>query len=457
MSVSTLHDRAVLDLMPPGIRPDRPNPVRDRPEMFRQWNARAATVGDREAAAIGERASALAGGLLRCLGMDPRKEFAFGEGVDPEFADEADGTPKAAPRHSLSELSAMKDDVTFPYGGKLSPADIVFLCRTAATLHASDAAATSVSFKQVRELLKGLAELRGALLKNSLPPLDTAVGELSAAGLKSVADMARRMEDVSAVYDGPVGAVAVRWIAAAFHEEQCRRRGVPPEAVDDIWAYDPFAEGFEPGFLAAKAEHEAARESEREAVRVASELNRALWGTLRDAYAAFADDAVGDAIRTGLDALPDGVAGIAAGRRVSLIRLHWDCLAIWQEVRPGDWPGAGESRKQFEEFVGLVHEAATGTSLSDLPSEEEVGGGPARNDQSMRASADKALLSWLAQEADNGPSPVAVGDPVPPKGMETGSHRFLAYLDKLSPKSNASAGPANWRRRAGRSLSTARG
>lgn len=457
MSETTLHDRAVLDVMPPGIRPGRPNPVQECPHLFRSWNARGATIGDREAAVIGERATKLAGGLLRCLGMDPRKALAFGEGGDPEFADEAAGTPKAAPRYSLTELSAMKDGVTVPYGGKLSPADIVFLCRTAATLHASDAAAKSVSFGQVRELLTGLAELRGALLKNSLPPLDTAVGELSAAGLKSVAAMVKRMEEVATIYDGPVGAVAVRWVAAAFHEELCRRRRVPPEAVDDIWAYDPFAEGFEPGFLAAKAEHDAARESEREAARVASELNRALWGTLRDAYAAFSDDAVGDAIGTALDALPDGVKGIAAGQRVSLIRLHWDCLAIWQEVRPGDWPGAGGHRKEFEEFVALVYEAATGLSLSDLPTREEPGGEAARNDQSMRMSLDKALGSWLAQESDVGPLPVAVGDPVPPKGTEPGNHRFLAYLPRLDPKSRASAGPANWRRRAGRSLSTKRG
>lgn len=206
----------------------------------------------------------------------------------------------------------------------------------------------------------------------------------------------------------PSGAfdIALQWLAVASYEAACARRQVPPEALDHLWAWDPFGGIGLPGPSQEdlKRQHAAAREQERHlAALVASLYAAAQEGVVPFAESCAVPD-VAVAVQDALEALAESQEQTSAnpplvGRVSSLIRLQWDCLTIWEHAAAEKIHSMETGRiEDFKWFTGLIYEAATGISLDEDVEETSRGGfiqmqGRRPVSTNMEASRDKALTA----------------------------------------------------------------
>ncbi|KJS37547.1 MAG: hypothetical protein VR70_12280 [Rhodospirillaceae bacterium BRH_c57] len=219
----------------------------------------------------------------------------------------------------------------------------------------------------------------------------------------------------------PSGAfdIALQWLAVASYEAACARQQVPPEALDDLWVWDPFGGLGLPGpsHEDLERQHAAARELEGHVAALVGRLRSAAqYGVVPFAESCTVPD-VAVAVQDALEALAESQEQTSAnpplvGREFAFIRLQWDCLTIWQHAASETKLKAGWI-ENFNIFTGLIYQVATGISLDE---EEDEGGeagfiqlqGRRPVSTNMEASRRKALA---AKKETRGIRIVAVAHP----------------------------------------------
>lgn len=349
---------------------------------------------------------------------------------------------------SLSEINALPDDEEpgdgAPAPRRRCPADeALAACLGAAAMLVEYDRMPIITVTQVRKVLSAI---------NGLGDLTREAGGAAGWGGSAVeADRAthKRLNAVrkhwllvkesmaSGAFD-----IALQWLAVASYEAACARRQVPPDALDDLWAWDPFGGIGLPGPSQEdlKRQHATAREQERHlAALVAS-----LYTTAQDGVVPFAGScAVPDvavAVQDALEALAESQEQTSAnpplvGREFAFIRLQWDCLTIWEHAAAEELRRGGID--DFKVFTGLIYEAATGISLDeDAPEAGQSGFIQLQGRQpvstDMEASRKKALTAKTETRESR---IVAVAHP-----GSTG--RLISYRSGMDL-----GGPVGWRKK----------
>lgn len=371
-------------------------------------------------AALPESAVAVHAGGVSPFGAAP-------EGQDVEaFREWLDAAPVAGPSGMSAETA-------------------LGLCRAAAVLHADDCRSEGVSLGAMKGFVEGLRDFAGTVRSPRFPAKDADPLSLGKDVLAAVSKLRTAFAGLTA--ETAVAAVGVRWIAVAYYEALCRRAGTPPEAGDELWDWNPFADAVGDDLAPLRRQREVALDCERLAAGLAGWIARGMT-TFEDLVEVCRSEEVSEALKDACEALPEGkgLRRAVAGHDLSRIRLAWDVLAIWMEARPGVRPTIGVA-SPYALLVSDLFCVATGASLD----EDNVASNHERMSGIFTRPVQKAVISWIAQrEGDSETPPVAVGNPV---GAEGG--RFLSYLRK--PYSSATAGPAAWRGREAESKSIRKG
>jgi|GEM_PF-4184842 len=368
----------------------------------------------------------------------PESAVAIHAGGNSPFESAPEGEDVEAFREWLDRAS-----VAGPSG--MTAETALGLCRAAAILHAGDSRSAGVTLGALKGFVEGLRDFAGVVRSPAFPAKDADPMSLGNDALAAVSKLRTAFASLTA--GTAVAAVSLRWIAVAFHEALCRRAETPPEAGDELWDWNPFADAVGDDLAPLRRQRDTALECERLAADVAGRIAGGL-PKFEDLVAVCRSDEVSDALRDACEGLPEGkgLRRAVAGHELSRIRLAWDALAIWTEARPGVRPTIGVA-SPYALLVSDLFYVATGVSLD----EDNVASNHERLSGIFTRPAQKAVISWIAQrEGDSEPPPVAVGNPV---GAEGG--RFLSYLPR--PYSSATAGPAAWRGREAESKSIRKG
>lgn len=333
--------------------------------------------------------------LLKCLGYSEEEK-------------------NAKPRRpmSLPEFNALPDEDeledTKPAPQRRCPADeALAACLVAAAMLVEYDRTAIITLKQVRKVLLAMDGL-GLLTRET-----GGAAAWAASALEADSVMYRRINSVRKHWlqikeSIPTGAfeIALQWLAVASYEAACDRQQIPPEALDDHWAWDPFGGlGLSgPSQEDLERQHAAARELERGVAALVASLHTAA----EDGVVSFAEScAVSDvaiALQDALEALANSQEQTSpnpplVGRDLSFIRLQWDCLTIWRDAANEDVLKMKPAQlTDFKLFTGHIYEVATGVSLEGDVNEECKPGfiqmeGRRPVDNEMEASRRKALAA----------------------------------------------------------------
>lgn len=345
---------------------------------------------------------------------------------------------------SLSEINALPDEDDSGSRRRCPADEALAACLGAAAMLVEYDRMSAITLKQVRQVLSAI---------DGLGDLTREAGGAAAWGVSAVEVDRATHKRLNAVRKHwlqvkesmPSGAfdIALQWMAAASYEAACARRQVPPEALDDLWAWDPFGGIGLPGPSQDDLErqHAAAREQEGHVAALVDRLRSAAQeGVVPFAESCAVPD-VAVAVQDALEALAESQEQTSAnpplvGRDLAFIRLQWDCLTIWQHVASENKLKAGRIEK-FSIFTGLIYQIATGIALDE---EEDEGGGAGfiqlqgRRPVStnMEASRRKALA---AKTETRGSRIVAVAHP-------GSAERLLSYRSGMDFGS-----PVGWRKK----------
>lgn len=360
--------------------------------------------------------------------------------------DERDCKPRRP--MSLSEINALPDDEEpgdgAPAPRRRCPADeALAACLGAAAMLVEYDRMPIIRVTQVRKVLLAIIAL-GDLTREAGGAAAWGASTVDADPATHKRANAVRKHWLQVKESIPSGAfdVALQWLAVASYEAACARRQVPPEALDDLWAWDPFDGVGLPGPSQEDLErqHAAARELEGHVAALAGSLH----STAQDGVVPFAESCaapnVAVAVQDALEALAESQEQTSAnpplvGREFAFIRLQWDCLTIWEHA------AAKELRRgqvdDFKVFTGLIYEAATGISLDeDAPEASKPGFIQMQGRQpvstDMEASRTKA---HRAKTEMRGSRIVAVAHP-----GSTG--RLISYRSGMDL-----GGPVGWRKK----------
>ncbi len=410
--------------------------------------------------------------------------------------------------------------------GKLEPKINAYTAYTlveiAAILYVAELRQTSVQPQTVSSYLNSLLALTSKIKKVNIADPSTPVGMLNSGALERFHSVFKDYEPALHIYRTAQGSVAIRWLAVANYEARCLAAGVRPDLVAkepvepilwDSLAPAPWETTEDRDRYEREAElYRRAREIEREVCRAVKKLDAAFSGHANPGVGMVRFPAVADEID--LPALvkaaesslrEDGSQVFLAGRETALIRLAWDCLAIWFEAHPGVWPSP-EPSHPFGKLISAAslavadiadritteqeaeekrlqssthnpqenkHTKSEGKAekgkanpaqaksnktksaedKASRKSDDDEGDGGDKNGilLNRRNSAKKAMWGFLGQEEHDSLPPVAVMNPA-----SAPDEHFMQYLRPPSIQGSSLAGPTLWRQRQKRSKSIRR-